>query len=59
MREGLDEDQDSNYETAIELYTQAIELCLKAVSFVFNVFYNCFHYSFYILWFALKLIFNF
>jgi calpain-7 len=36
MREALDEDQDMNYENAIELYTEAIDLCLKAVSFALN-----------------------
>jgi hypothetical protein len=32
MKEALDEDQDLNYESALELYTQAIELCIEAVS---------------------------
>jgi calpain-7 len=36
MREALDEDQDINYESAVQLYTEAIDLCLKAVSFALN-----------------------
>ena len=49
MREALDEDQELNYESALELYTQAIELCIEAVSdltFIsLNKIYNCFHFN--------------
>lgn len=35
LRQGLDEDEAGNEEEAIELYLQAAELCLKAVSIYF------------------------
>ena len=32
LKQGLDEDEAGNEEEAVELYLQAAELCLKAVS---------------------------
>ncbi|CAG2119580.1 unnamed protein product [Medioppia subpectinata] len=32
MREALDEDREDNREEALELYTQAITLCIEAVN---------------------------
>lgn len=33
LKQGLDEDESGNEEEAVELYLQAAELCLKAVSY--------------------------
>ena len=30
MTEGLDDDENGNYEEALDHYTEAVELCLKA-----------------------------
>ena len=42
LREALDEDEDLNHKSALELYCQAIDLCIEAVSDLMVNFRLCF-----------------